>query len=276
MVTTRIDTRLQIETPENVTLTFELAGPGSRMAAWVADVVVRYGILWVASLALGTVGDLFGAATSTGLILLLLFLLEWWYGSLFEGLWNGRTPGKMMFGLRVVKEAGYPISFQDAVLRNLLRAADFLPFGYGVGLVCLLLTPRMQRIGDLVAGTIVVRVERQRYVRNTSAFENVEPLQPIECSGVFHVPERTLDVIEQLLFRRGELSKRRVEEIASMLSLPLARRLGFDLDRDRSIDRHVYFLRRVLRTFSGPANGPDRIQPFLFEPAEVRAEGRPG
>lgn len=252
MATVAVETRLQIETPENVTLTFELAGPGSRMAAWMVDMLIRVVVFLLGSYGIGLlIGSVFGQATSMGMTLLFLFLLEWWYGSLFEGLWNGRTPGKRMFGLRVVKEAGYPISFQEAVLRNLLRAADILPVGYGVGLMCLLLTRKMQRIGDLAAGTIVVREERQRFQRNTDAFEKVAPLQPAECVGQFHVPERTLDVIERLLVRRGDLSKRRVEEIAGMLAEPIARRLGFALDRDHGPDRDMYFLRRVLRTFSG-------------------------
>jgi uncharacterized RDD family membrane protein YckC len=249
MINPVCDTRTEIETPESVLLTFDVAGPGSRMGAYLADLAIRIilgtGILWIGGTASGVLG-----AAPVGLILIGIFLLEWGYGAVFEGLWHGQTPGKRMFGLRVIKDAGYPINFYDAALRNLLRAADILPFSYGAGLICMIATKRLQRIGDLVAGTIVVRDARHRFERNTNAFQNLDPLQPSDCPRRFFVSERTLDAIEQLLWRREKLPKRRVEEIASILALPIADQLGFALRDDLGNDRNMYFLRRVLRTFS--------------------------
>lgn len=252
----KLDTRTEVETPENVTLTFQLAGPGSRMGAYLIDLVVRIVIAWLIAFVIGLLIPLLGVGAPTGLFLICLFMLEWWYSALFEGLRHGQTPGKQICGLRVIKDAGYPISFYDAVLRNFLRTADILPFGYGVGLICMSSTSRLQRVGDLVAGTMVVKIQEHRYERNAADFESLEPLQAAECSEKFSVSERTLDVIEQLLWRRGGLSRRRVEELAGVLAEPIACRLGYDLDSARSGQSpNVFFLRRVLRTFTSTSEG---------------------
>lgn len=250
MTTIAIDTRTAIETPENVTLVFELAGPGARMGAYLVDLILRVvtgmGLLWTLSFAF----PLLGPGMPMGVFLVCWFLLEWGYGALFEGLWRGRTPGKKFFHLRVIKDVGSPIGFYDATLRNLLRAADILPIGYGVGLICMMATRNLQRVGDLVAGTIVVRSDLHRFERNTSAFDRLEPIPPGECAGQFSVSERTLDVIEQLVWRRDNLPQRRVEEVAGLLAVPIASRLGYNLDEKGGSARNIYFLRRVLRTFS--------------------------
>ena len=244
-----IDTRTEIETPENVMLVFDLAGPGSRMGAYLVDLLIRLVAGWVLVFAVSLTVPLFGAGLPIGLMLIGWFLLEWGYGALFEGLWRGRTPGKKMFHLQVVKELGAPINFYDAAIRNLLRAADILPISYGVGLICMTATRRFQRIGDLVAGTVVVRASRHRFERDTSEFDGLDPIPPCESATRFHVSERTLDVIEQLLWRREQLPLRRVEEIAGVLAAPIARQLGYRLEHDTGTGRNIYFLRRVLRTF---------------------------
>lgn len=246
---TTVDTRTEIETPENVTLSFNVAGPGSRMSAYLIDLVIRVVVFWGLSFLVSAVTPVFGGGLSIGGFLIGLFLLEWGYTTMFEAFWRGQTPGKRICGLRVLKDAGYPIGFYDSVLRNLLRAADILPFGYGAGLICMTSTRRLQRIGDLVAGTIVVRDAAHRFERHTDAFAKLDPIQPVDCSGTFAVSERTLDTIEQLLARRERLSKRRVEEIAEILARPVAAHLGYRLEDDSAYDRHEYFLRRVLRTF---------------------------
>ena len=250
MTITALDTRTEIETPENVTLVFDLAGPGARMGAYLVDVLIRAVAVSAGTLITLFAFPLLGVSFPLGMMLIGLFLLEWGYGALFEGLWRGRTPGKQVFRLRVVKDVGSPISFYDAALRNLLRAADFLPIGYGVGLICMTATRRLQRIGDLVAGTIVVRGDQHLFERSTAAFDRLDPIPPGECSKSFDVSERTLDVIEQLIWRRDALPQRRVEEIAGFLAEPIARQLGYSLDVESGTGRNVYFLRRVLRTFS--------------------------
>ena len=185
MPSSSFDTRTEIETPENVILTFQIAGPGSRIGAFLADLCLQIVIATALVFCLGAAFPVLGASLPTGAFLIGLFLLEWGYGALFEGLYRGQTPGKRLFQLRVIKDVGSPISFYDATLRNLVRAADFFPFGYGAGLICMTATKRLQRIGDLVAGTIVIRDERLRFERNTSTFQDLEPLHPSERSARF-------------------------------------------------------------------------------------------
>lgn len=244
------DTRAEVETPEGVLLTFDLAGPGSRMGAYLFDLMIRLAIIIALGYATGISALLFGEGASTGLMLVGLFLIEWSYGALFEGLWRGRTPGKSIFRLRVIKVAGYPIGFYDAVLRNFLRAADILPFCYGVGLIAMTATKRMQRIGDLAAGTIVVRAEEHRFQRDADAMRDALPIERSECAGVFAVSERTLDLIERLFGRQNSVGPRRLDEIGRHIAEPLAERLGFNLASINGGTPNTDFLRRVLRTFA--------------------------
>src|SRR4051794_35468457 len=102
------------------------------------------------------------AHASQGVILVVLFVLEWGYYVAFETLWGGASPGKRAFGLRVVKEGGFPIGFVDSVLRNLLRAADFLPAASVVGLTVRGGDERSRRLGDGVGGTMVIIEDRMR------------------------------------------------------------------------------------------------------------------
>lgn len=242
-----VDTRMELETPENVLLTFDLAGPGSRMGAYLLDFILRYAVFYFALFLASLLMPVFGEMPF-GVLLVTVFLLEWGYAALFEGIWRGQTPGKRVFKLRVIKDAGHPITIYDAVLRNFLRAADILPFSYGVGLVTMCCTKKLQRIGDLVAGTIVIHDEAHAYRRDVTMFAHLEPIPANVCTGRFHVSERTLDVIEQLLRRNKRLSRRRVEEIAMLLGEPLARQLGYPLLQTVP-GAYTNFLLRVLRTF---------------------------
>lgn len=252
MATKLVDTRTEIETPENVTLTFDVAGPGSRLGAYLLDLMIRIGIYFAISIGLSALVPVFGTGLPTGASLIVLFLLEWSYGAICEGFWNGRSPGKRAFGLRVIKDAGYPISFYDALIRNLLRAADILPIGYGIGLITMCVTQRMQRIGDLVAGTMVVHERREALQRHVEKSTKLVAISKAECLGTFHVSERTLDVVERLLGREDKLTEVREDEIAAILAKPLAAKLGIPIMLGRF--RHTTFLRRILKTFSGGAS----------------------
>lgn len=150
----QIDTCHRQETPEGVELALSPAGPVTRAAAWAMDLALRC-VVYAATLGLAAVLDKAG----TGLMLVGLFLLEWGYPVVFEAR-SGATPGKRAFGLSVVHDDGSPLSLGSAVLRNLIRFVDFLPFGYVFGLASCLISGRFQRLGDLAAGTLVVHRER--------------------------------------------------------------------------------------------------------------------
>ncbi len=248
-----VDNRLRIETPENVVLEFRLAGPATRMYAYALDLVLR----WAGVFVLLLVGRalfpfLFYAADFSGFtFLILMFLLEWAYAWLFEAFWGGRTPGKKAVGLRVVKEGGYPLGFFDAMMRNLLRAADVLPFGYGVGLITMLCSPKLQRLGDLVAGTMVVREKKLAIAAPPPVLADVDPFERTELSGGHRPSERTLGLIDRFARRVQRLGVARANEVASILAPIVAERLGYrgeDIDSDPAQNPHRFLL-RVLRTF---------------------------
>lgn len=183
-----IDTYRAIETPEGVELRLRLAGPAPRALAWLIDVAARlvgYGIASIPLALLGRVGQ--------GLFFLVLFLGEWFYPVLFEVWAGGATPGKKLVGLAVVHDDGTPVGWGSALLRNLLRFADFLPLAYGAGLATMLFHPDFKRLGDLAAGTVVVHVEQlERPLRAVDAppLPPPVPLDPDEQRAVVAFAER--------------------------------------------------------------------------------------
>ena len=156
---------IDVETPELVVLTYSLAGVGSRVLAGLTDLVICVVSLFVVVMVIvvltGTsIGIAFDSRASWGIAVLVLaqFTVLWGYYVLFEGLRDGQTPGKRMHRLRVVREGGYSVTFGVSAVRNLVRMLDMQPgILYFVGLISLLFTKRGRRLGDLVAGTIVVR-----------------------------------------------------------------------------------------------------------------------
>ena len=152
--------RVAVDTPEHVRLDYVLADVGSRAAALAIDLAIVVGIslvLGLVSYYSGRLGEILESLSLT-VFILAVFMYQWCYFMLFEGLGGGRTPGKRAIGLRVVHVGGEPLSFQGSVLRNLIRVVDFQPGGTGVaGAICILASKRAQRLGDLVAGTMVVR-----------------------------------------------------------------------------------------------------------------------
>ncbi|MEM8994694.1 MAG: RDD family protein [Acidobacteriota bacterium] len=150
-----IDTRQERETPEGVTLTFPVAGPPIRMMAWLVDVLIILLIQFVFSIALAAFG-----AVGSGIYLLIVFAVTWFYSVYFEVFHDGSTPGKRQMGLQVVMDDGTPISVVPSVIRNLLRTADFLPAFNAAALVTMTLDRDFRRLGDLAAGTLVIHRNR--------------------------------------------------------------------------------------------------------------------
>lgn len=147
---------LTIQTPEGVVFRLPLAGPASRLYAMLLDVTIVLGtvngigllVYWIFAKAPG-----FGVMTIT----LLEFAVGFAYGALLEGFWNGQTIGKRLFHLRVIDQTGLPLRIEQAWVRNLMRVFDALPIAYLVGGISVLSSPLMQRFGDRVAGTLVIR-----------------------------------------------------------------------------------------------------------------------
>src|SRR5512146_821017 len=122
-----LDTTRRVATPEGIELTLHLAGQVSRALAWAIDLLLRLAVILLVLLAATPLGRAGG-----GIVLLAAFFVEWLLPACFEAMWNGQTPGKRAMGLRVLNDDGTPVRWPGALTRNLLRAADFLPFAYGV------------------------------------------------------------------------------------------------------------------------------------------------
>lgn len=146
-----IDDQHHITTPEGVPLVLDLAGPLPRALAYFTDLLIRVVIYLAAAFVFGMIG-----ASGAGLLLILVFVLEWFYPVWFEVMSNGQTPGKKAFGMAVVYEDGTPVDIQASLVRNLLRTADLFPLLYLTGFITMLLDRRFRRLGDLAAGTLVV------------------------------------------------------------------------------------------------------------------------
>jgi uncharacterized RDD family membrane protein YckC len=156
------DEFLKIDTPENVVFDYEVVGIGTRFIAAIIDTFLLSVLLFVVSLTVLFVGRLWltdddAVGWVLALFTLLNFALIWGYYIFFEVMWNGQSPGKRWAGIRVIRRDGTPITLTEAIIRNLVRVVDFLPFGYGVGIVTMFIHPQSARLGDLAAGTLVVR-----------------------------------------------------------------------------------------------------------------------
>ena len=148
-----------IDTPENVRFHYTIAGPGTRLLAWSLDMLLVAVLFLVLSMILGLASALVGGYAIAALMIS-GFVLITGYWILLEALWDGRTVGKRAFGLRVVGERGLRLTFGQVALRNLLRLVDLLPGPAGVAALFILLGPQHRRLGDLVAGTLVIRERR--------------------------------------------------------------------------------------------------------------------
>lgn len=169
MSTRSFHDQLSIDTPEHVSLRLPIAGLGSRFLAIFADTVIQivaYALL-ILLLVLAASGfhspsgpsSPKAEAWATAVLIFMHFLLYWGYFTLFEGLWSGQTPGKRIFKLRVIKDSGRQITLFESAARNLLRVVDALPGFYVVAIISVLVTGEKKRIGDMVAGTLVVHQE---------------------------------------------------------------------------------------------------------------------
>jgi uncharacterized RDD family membrane protein YckC len=183
-----------------------------RALAWAVDLGIRLAIVF----AVMSIAAQFGRA-GWGIVLLAAFFVEWLLPAWFEAVWGGQTPGKRLFGLAVLNDDGTPLRWPGALTRNLLRAVDFLPFMYGIGLAAMLLNRDFKRLGDLAAGTVVVYQGEKAHLER-----KIPQAAPI-------APPLTLDLEEQralleLAERSASLTRERFEELAE-LPRPLIGRL---------------------------------------------------
>jgi len=176
------------------------------MLAWIIDTFIRFGMYLALSIALAWSGE-FGI----GIYLILIFLIEWFYPVFFEVISDGMTPGKRAMGIRVMHSNGTPIGWPASITRNLLRFIDFLPLFYVFGFITMMLNRNFQRLGDLVAGTIVVYREDRRARHRVPESTEIAPayaLKPDEAQAIVNFAERA-----------GQISTERADELASTTGL---------------------------------------------------------
>lgn len=199
-----LDTTRRVATPEGIELTLHLAGPVPRAAAWAIDLALRIALVVAASfvfLQLGRAG--------WGVVLLTAFFVEWLLPAWLEAGWRGQTPGKRAMGLMVLNDDGTPVRWPAALTRNLLRAADFLPILYGLGLLAMLMNRDFKRLGDLAAGTVVVYQQERR-----AAAKKIPEAPAVVPPIALQLPEQR--ALLELAERSATLTKERVEELAEL------------------------------------------------------------
>jgi uncharacterized RDD family membrane protein YckC len=152
------DSELVVATPERVSFDYQVAGLGTRAIAQLLDLLILSAILVALLVAGAAAGDLFGSEIVADLIWILgTFVVVFGYFWVSEAMWSGQTIGKKAFRLRAVGDRGEPLTFVQAGIRNVVRIVDFLPYGYGVGLIVMFVNGKGKRLGDLAAGTLVVK-----------------------------------------------------------------------------------------------------------------------
>ena len=224
-----LDTTATIETPERVSFRYRLAGPGQRSVAWIIDLafqILVIALVVVLLLPLGLAAGLEGVGA--GLQYLAMFVVQWFYGVVFETLLAGRTPGKLLLDLRVVRVDGSPGRFPDYLLRNLMRFADFLPVAFGIGVLTMAMDPRLRRLGDLVAGTVVVAEDKANMLGDVVLEPPVSEAERRALPPRIELSHDDLQVIEAFLRRRPKLSDDRAEELARLLGPALSERTGVE------------------------------------------------
>jgi len=217
--------------PDGVALDFPLAGMFVRMMAYLVDLVVLV-LLWVCLglVFMGTFDQLTAAdppAGVLGVLFLFWFVTNWGYSVFWELAMRGQTPGKRMLGLRVLRQDGMPVGYRESALRNLWRVVDMMPAPfYGIGCLSLLLDRKARRLGDLVAGTLVIR-ESQPESRGThsGALWAVRAERGHAHKGLIlphgSVSAQKLAVIEEFLNRRTTMAAEQREKLAGRLLAPI-------------------------------------------------------
>ena len=193
-----LDSVREIETPEGISLRLRAAGPLPRAQAWMIDALIRFVLLMVAMIPLSLLGK-----GGNGLAMLAMFALLWAYWVVCELWLDGQSLGKRALGLRVVNMDGTPVTWLPSVTRNLLRVVDALPGVYGVGLASCMIDPCARRLGDIVAGTLVVHAKEPPLGHRVPAAPSLPlpvPLSPEEQAALVDFAERA----EQFTVQRQE------------------------------------------------------------------------
>jgi len=216
--------RLEVETPDHVVLRYDLAGGGNRGFAALVDFAIATFLVFGMLAAWSLFQDLLPRRiffSTQGLFVTVTLLVGWSYFIVLEWLWEGRTLGKRIFGLRVITADGSPASFTAVLIRNLVRIVDFLPAFYGIGLLAIVVSSRSQRLGDLAAGTFVVRAPRPRIdmvaLRTVASADGPQ----VELRGL---PAEMQRLVREFVARERALSEKDRRRVAASIASALRAR----------------------------------------------------
>lgn len=259
--------QLSIETPELVAIQMPIAGIGSRFVALLVDYLIWFPGLFLMIWAFSYIGPSLQAFNklseqwAIAISVFLIFLFNWGYFTLFEAFWNGRTPGKRVARIRVIQKSGRPIGLFESMARNFIRYVDQIPFFYAVGAVAIFVTREHQRLGDLAAGTLVVRdrIEEvpvsQETTRTFTAniFAPAMPTPEPQASftlpdhGVAKLSSADLQVLESFFARRLDMPLETRETLAQRIALAIQAKSGLEVPLGASIETFLEVTARQLR-----------------------------
>ena len=243
-----------IVTPEAVLLEFSEAGIGSRSLGFLVDLAVRAAVLYGVLVTLRAGGVVLDETLVVVVLIASTFAVLLVYPALFETVWNGRTPGKRAVGLRVVTVEGAPIRFRHAAIRSALGIVDFVVGAGSVAILCALATRQSQRLGDIAAGTIVIR-ERQAAAFSRPVVFHVPPgWEPLAATlDVSRLTDEAYILIRSFLLRVRELRPTARSELAAYLTERAAAAIGAHLPPGTDPEG---FLITVAATYQARHGGP--------------------
>lgn len=245
-----------------------LAGIGSRFVAILVDMLIWGAAMLVVSLLFWVVLPGIGAFSkrsaqwAAALYVFLVFALNWGYFTLFEAFWNGRTPGKRVAKIRVIQQSGRPIGIFESMARNLIRYIDQIPFFYGVGVIAVFVTRQHQRLGDLAAGTLVVRDREpeaplwvdagpltlmQHPPAQNTAFPEPQSAVTLPTSGIAKLTAVDLEVLESFLARRLDLPMETRRMLAERIAAAIQAKSGLEPPPQVSVETFLEAVTRQLR-----------------------------
>lgn len=267
-----LDNLLNVKTPENISFQYRIAGPFRRLIAFFLDLIISQVCYWflviLIMIGVGLLSSMAGpqvaelvTGTLSGIFLSIGFFVWWFYGAIMETYWNGQTYGKKFMNLRALRVNGEAIDGTQALLRNFFRLMDCCPFvgmavmlgpdiadeflgqaanagaipSFMVGLIVMSVSSRYQRVGDLVAGTIVVH-EQKRWEHGLAKFEDPRVAQLAELlPHDFFVAGSMAKALASYVDRRRVLPYQRVNEIAGHLAKPLLQKFGLPMDTNHDL-----------------------------------------
>ena len=259
---------LNIDTPELVDIQMPLAGIGSRFIAllvdsliWFAGLLVLVVLLVLFPLNIAAFSEI-SAEWAFAIILFIIFLLNWGYFTLFEAFWNGRTPGKRVARIRVIQRSGRSIGLIESMARNLVRYVDQFPFFYAVGVIAIFCTRQHQRLGDLAAGTLVVRDRVEdaplwgESGARTFTAQIFPPSAPVPephnayslpATNIARLTSTDLEVLEGFFARRLDLSLPTRNALAERIAAAIRAKSGLEPPEGASVETFLEATARQLR-----------------------------